>query len=409
MGLVSPAGCDIDAFWNSLVAGTSSISPIPDHLGAKLNLAAAGTVEGFALDKAHAALRKRPRGRLPLFVQYALSAAADAVRQSGFNAASVQANRFGVVIGNGSGGFPHVGQQFEILRQRGASRVDPQVLVQAIPNVAVGHVAAAFGARGYNNTIVAACASGTQAIGEAARAIRDDSADVILAGGSEAWITEIGLVSFSVLGALATWPGDPQTASRPFDKDRSGFVPSEGSAMLLMEERKHALQRGATILAEVAGFASTNDAYHLVAPDPDGRGAAECIQLALADAQVTPAEIDYVNAHGTATVRGDISETRAIRLALGARADEVPVSATKSMVGHSMGAAGAIEVVTCVQTLRSGTVHPTINLDTPDPECDLDYVPHAAKRLDVTTVLKNSFGFGGHNACLVLRKGATEA
>jgi 3-oxoacyl-[acyl-carrier-protein] synthase II len=315
---------------------------------------------------------------------------------------SIDAGRFGVVLGNGSGGFPAIGPQFEVLRQRGWKNVDPQVLTQMIPNVVVGHVATAFGARGYNNTVVAACASGTQAIGEAARAVRDDLADVVLAGGTEAWVTEIGLISFAVLGALSKWEGDPAAASRPFDKDRSGFVPAEGAAVLVIEERGAALGRGAEILAEVSGYASTNDAYHLVAPDPQGHGAAECIRLAMVDAQVSAHQIDYVNAHGTGTIRGDVSETRALRLGLGEEATRVPISATKSMIGHSMGASGALEVIACVETLRSGQIHPTINLDTPDAECDLDYVPHQPRKATVRTVLKNSFGFGGHNACLVL-------
>jgi 3-oxoacyl-[acyl-carrier-protein] synthase II len=404
MGLVSPAGSDVEGFWRSLVSGESSLSRLPDNVGSQLAVCAAATVDEFSLDKTHPSFLKRPRGRLPLFVEYALAAAAEAMRDAALDPRSSDPGRLGVVMGNGAGGFPYIGPHLEALRQRGPGRVDPQVLTQMIPNVVVGHMANAFGARGYNNTIVAACASGTQALGEAARAIREGLADVVLAGGTEAWITEVGLVSFSVLGALSNWQGDPAGASRPFDKDRSGFVPAEGAAVLVIEERESALERGATVLAELAGYASTNDAFHLVAPDPEGRGAAECIRLALENARASPADVDYVNAHGTATVRGDISETRALRLALGRYAETVPISATKSMIGHGMGASGALEVVAVVQTVRSGVIHPTINLDTPDPECDLDYVPHSARKAVVTTVLKNSFGFGGHNACLVIRR-----
>lgn len=404
MGLVSPAGNDPDAFWRSLLSGESSLGPIPGDLRGSLEVRSAGTVTDFSFDGSRSDFVKRPRGRLPTFVKYALTAAADAISDSGLDPRSLDAVRFGVVIGNGSGGFPHSGPHFEALRERGWKNVDPQVLTQMIPNVVVGHVATAFGARGYNSTVVAACASGTQAIGEASRAIREGRADVVLAGGTEAWITEIGLISFSVLGALSSWKGDPAAASRPFDKERSGFVPAEGAGMLVLEEREGALRRGAVILAEVSGYASTNDAFHLVAPDPSGKGAAECIQLAIEDADVTAEQINYVNAHGTGTIRGDISETRALRSALSAAADRVPVSATKSMIGHSMGASGALEVIACVQTLLSGRIHPTINLATPDPECDLDYVALKGRAAGVRTILKNSFGFGGHNACLVLRR-----
>ena len=403
VGLVSPLGNDVDAFWRALVAGRSGVTAIPDDLRGGLPVHAAGLAEDFAFAAAvHGAFPRRPRGRLPLFVQYALAAAADAVRSAGFDLRTADPDRLGVVIGNGSGGMPYVGPHFDIWRERGWSKVDPQVLTQLIPNVAVAHVATAAGARGYNATFVASCASSTQAIGEAMRAVRLGLADAILAGGTEAWVTEIGLISFAVLGALSKWKGDPAQASRPYDKDRSGFVPSQGAAMFVIEELDSAIRRGAPVLAEIRGYGCTNDAYHLIAPDPQGRGAAESIRLALDDAGLGPAGIDYANAHGTGTVRGDIAETRALRLALGDRAEAVPISSTKSMLGHSMGASGALEVVACVQTLKTGVIHPTINLDNPDPLCDLDYVPNEAREARVRAVLKSSFGFGGHNASLVL-------
>jgi 3-oxoacyl-[acyl-carrier-protein] synthase II len=266
----------------------------------------------------------------------------------------------------------------------------------------VAHLANATGARGYNATLVAACASGTQAIGEAARAIRLGLVDAVLAGGTEAWVTDIGLVSFAVLGALSKWKGDPSGASRPFDKGRTGFVPSEGAAMFVIEDLDSAVRRGAPILAEVRGYGCTNDAYHLVAPDPNGVGAGESVRLALEDAGLTPQDIDYVSAHGTGTVRGDAAETAALHLALGERARQIPVSAAKSMLGHSMGASGALEVAACLKTFETSLIHPTINLDTPDPVCDLDYVPGEARATRVRAILKPSFGFGGHNATLVL-------
>lgn len=403
VGLVSPLGNDVDAFWRALVAGKSGVTAIPDDLRGGLPVHAVGLVEDFDFAATvDAAFPRRPRGRLPLFVQYALAAAADAVRSAGFDLRAADPDRLGVVIGNGSGGMPYVGPHFAVWRERGWSKVDPQLLTQLIPNVAVAHVATAAGARGYNATVVASCASGTQAIGEAMRAVRLGLADAVLAGGTEAWVTEIGLISFAVLGALSKWKGDPAQASRPYDRDRSGFVPSQGAAMFVIEELDSAVRRGAPVLAEIRGYGCTNDAYHLIAPDPHGRGAAESIRLALDDAGLTPAAVDYVNAHGTGTVRGDIAETRALRLALGDCAEAVPISSTKSMLGHSMGASGALEVAACVQTFKADIIHPTINLNEPDPLCDLDYVPNEARDAHVRAIVKSSFGFGGHNATLVL-------
>jgi 3-oxoacyl-[acyl-carrier-protein] synthase II len=402
-GLVSPLGNDPTAFWDALVAGRSGLREVPPEVRGGLPVRAAGLVARPDLRAAAEGVFPRgPKGRLPLFAQYALASAAAAVRASGLDLTAVDPDRLGVVVGNGAGGAPHVGPHFRTLLERGWSRVDPQVLMQVIPNVAVAHIANATGARGYNATLVAACASGTQAVGEAARAVRLGLADAVIAGGAEAWITEIGLISFAVLGALSRWQGDPAGASRPFAKDRTGFVPSDGAAMFVIEDMDEAARRGAPVLAEVRGYGCTNDAYHLVAPDPKGIGAAESIRLALEDAGLTPEDIDYVSAHGTGTVRGDIAETAVLRLALGERAERVPVSAAKSMLGHSMGAAGALEVAACLQTFATGVIHPTINLDTPDPLCDLDYVRGEARAARVRAILKPSFGFGGHNATLVL-------
>jgi 3-oxoacyl-[acyl-carrier-protein] synthase II len=402
-GVVSPLGNDPQALYEALVAGRSGLSPMPDELGGALPVRAAGLIRDFDFaGMVGDGFPRRPRGRLPLFVQYALASTAGALRSSRLDTASLDPARLGVVVGNGAGGTPHLGPHIARLREHGWSRVDPQVLMQVIPNVATAHIANATGARGYNATLIAACASGTQAIGEAARAVRLGLADAVIAGGTEAWVTDIGLVSFAVLGALSRWQGDVAGASRPFDGGRTGFVPSEGSAMFIIESLDSAVRRGAGILAEVRGYGCTNDAYHLVAPDPKGIGAAESIRLALQEAGLTPDDIDYVSAHGTGTVRGDVAETAAIRLALGERAKDVPVSAAKSMLGHSMGASGALEVAACLGTFSRGLIHPTINLDTPDPLCDLDYVPREARAARVRAVLKPSFGFGGHNATLVL-------
>jgi 3-oxoacyl-[acyl-carrier-protein] synthase II len=310
----------------------------------------------------------------------------------------------GVLIGNGIGGLPHTEEAMRTLLSRGGMRVDPLYLPKMLPNMAAAQVSMIFGAKGYNNTVITACAASTQALGDARDVIRLGRAEVMLAGGSEAGISELGLSGFSVMRALSTRNDVPQKASRPFDAGRDGFVAAEGAAMFVLESLEHARARGARILAELAGYGACNDGYHVVAPCPDGEGAIRTMRWALGDADVQPEEVDYINAHGTSTPLNDLSETLAIKAVFGEHAYRVPISSTKSMIGHALGASGALESLACVMTLQSGIIHPTINQEQADPQCDLDYVPNEARRADVRIVLKNSFGFGGQNACLVFKR-----
>jgi 3-oxoacyl-[acyl-carrier-protein] synthase II len=310
----------------------------------------------------------------------------------------------GVLLGNGYGGLPNTDETMRTLIEKGGMRVDPFYMLKTLPNMAAANTAIRFNAKGYNGTIVTACAAATQAMGEAAHKIRNGEADVMLTGGTEAGICELGMASFSVMKVLSTRADEPAKASRPFDAKRDGFISSEGSAVFVLESLEHAQARGANILAELIGYAATADAYHMVAPCADGDGAARCMKLALQDAGVGAGEIDYVNAHGTSTPLNDAAETKALKVALGEHAYQVPISSTKSMIGHALGASGALESVACVKTLETGIIHPTINYEYPDPDCDLDYVPNEGRRSEVRIILKNSFGFGGQNACLVFRR-----
>ncbi|MEE9277579.1 MAG: beta-ketoacyl-ACP synthase II, partial [Dehalococcoidia bacterium] len=315
----------------------------------------------------------------------------------------------GAILGNGNGGFPNLEQGAGVLFEKGGMRIEPLFVPKILPNMAAANVAMRFGLLGYNTTVVTACAAGTQAIGEALEVIRRGAADVVVTGGTEAGFSQLGLGGFAVMRALTTHNDEPEKASRPFDADRDGFVPAEGAAILILEREEHATARGARIRAEVSGFGCSADAYHLVMPDETGDGPVRAIRWAMEDAGVSPDDIDYINAHGTSTPLNDVSETRAVKKALGEAAYKVAVSSTKSMIGHTFGAAGAIESVATIRALETGIIPPTINLDTPDPECDLDYVPNKARRADLRVALKNSFGFGGQNACLIYRRARTDA
>jgi 3-oxoacyl-[acyl-carrier-protein] synthase II len=309
-----------------------------------------------------------------------------------------------VLIGNGNGGYPNLEEAVRTIVARGGMRMDPLLMPKALPNMAAAQVSLQLGLKGYTGTTVTACAASTQALGEAAEVIRRGSADIMLSGGTEAGISQLGLGAFAVMRAMSTRNGEPARASRPFDAERDGFVPAEGAGLFVLESLEHAVARDATILAEIAGAAVCSDAYHLVAPSADGDGARRAMTAALQDAGVSPGDIDYINAHGTSTPLNDLSETIAIKATFGQLAYSVPISSTKSMIGHALGGSGALEVIACLKTLETGAIHPTINLENVDPECDLDYVPNVARSTEVNTVLKNSFGFGGQNACLVLRR-----
>ena len=400
MGAITPIGLTVDEYWSALVQGKSGIGPITffDSEGYPTTIAA--EVKGF---EPKAYMDTKEARRMARFSQFAVAAATMALQHARIDLAVEDPEQIGVVLGNGNGGLPNIEEEMRTLLNRGGSRVNPFFMPMQLPNMAAAQISIRFGLKGYISTVITACAAGTQAIGEATEVIRRGKADVMVAGGTEATISEIGLAAFCALRALSTRNHEPARASRPFDKDRDGFVAAEGAGILVLESLDHALARGATILAEITGYGVSADAYHVVAPDAEGSGAARCMKLALADAHISPAQVDYINAHGTSTPLNDMTETLAIKRVFGEAAYSIPISSTKSMIGHLLGAAGGVEAVACVKTLLDGVIHPTINYETPDPQCDLDYVPNIACRVPVRTVLSNSFGFGGQNACLVFQ------
>jgi 3-oxoacyl-[acyl-carrier-protein] synthase II len=347
---------------------------------------------------------KREAKRLDRFAQFGLAAAVSAVKDSGLNFEKEDPYRAGVIIGSGIGGIETLEEQNKILVQRGLSRVSPFTVPRLMVNAASGNVSIRFKINGPNSAVATACATGSHAIGDAMRFIQHDMADMMIAGGAEAALCELGMASFIAARALSTRNDEPQKASRPWDKDRDGFVMAEGAGVVVLEEYEHAKARGARIYAEMAGYGMSGDASHLTAPEPQGAGAAMAMKLALRDGRINPEQVDYVNAHGTSTPLGDIAETRALKTTFGDHARKVAVSSTKSQLGHSLGATGGVEAVILAMAISRNLIPPTINLDEPDPECDLDYVPHKARDRKIDIAMSNSFGFGGHNACLVMRK-----
>ena len=400
MGAITPIGLTVDEYWSALIQGKSGIGPITffDSEGYPTTIAA--EVKGF---EPKAYMDTKEARRMARFSQFAVAAATMALQDARIDLAVEDPEQIGVVLGNGNGGLPNIEEEMRTLLNRGGSRVNPFFMPMQLPNMAAAQISIRYGLKGYISTVITACAAGTQAIGEATEVIRRGKADVMVAGGTEATLSEIGLAAFCALRALSTRNHEPARASRPFDKDRDGFVAAEGAGILVLESLDHALARGATILAEITGYGVSADAYHVVAPDAEGSGAARCMKLVLADAHISPAQVDYINAHGTSTPLNDMTETLAIKRVFGEAAYSIPISSTKSMIGHLLGAAGGVEAVACVKTLLDGIIHPTINYETPDPQCDLDYVPNIACRVPVRTVLSNSFGFGGQNACLVFQ------
>jgi 3-oxoacyl-[acyl-carrier-protein] synthase II len=402
MGAITPLGHSATEFWENLVAGRSGIADMTlcDTTGYPTKIA--GEVKDW-VPETH--LDRKEARRMARFSQFAVAAAQQAVQDAGLDLDHVDRTRVGVVLGNGNGGYPNIEDAVRTIVAKGGMRMDPLFMPKSLPNMAAAQISLQLGLKGYNSTVITACAAGTQAIGEAAELLRHGRMDVMLTGGSEAGISQLGLAAFSVMRAMSTGRNDtPEQASRPFDKDRDGFIPAEGAAVFVLETLEHARARGAHIIAEVAGYAAGADAYHIVAPCADGEGAARAIRWALDDAGMQPEDVDYINAHGTSTPLNDASETQAIKAALGEHAYQVPISSTKSMIGHAFGASGALETLAAVKAIETGVIHPTINYETPDPDCDLDYVPNTARRADVRAVLKNSFGFGGQNACLVLKR-----
>jgi len=401
MGAITPLGHDLPTTWEAIIAGRSGVTQITkfDATGYRTTIAA--EVKGF---KATDHFPPKEARRMDEFVQYALVASREAMRDAGLSPDDGIGERAAVIIGSGIGGINTTTQQTLTLAARGPGRISPFLIPMILPDTAAGMVAIEFGLKGPNMAITSACASGANAIGEAFEIVRRGAADVALCGGAEAGIVPIAVAGFSVMGALSERNDDPERASRPFDRERDGFVVGEGAAILVLEEREHARARGATIRAELVGYGATDDAYHIAAPDENGTGAIACMSLALAEAGLAPEQVDYINAHGTSTPLNDITETRAIKAVFGDHARRVPISSTKSMTGHLLGAAGALEAALSVRALETQRIPPTINLADPDPECDLDYVPHTARPASLQTVLSNSFGFGGHNACLLFSR-----
>ena len=401
MGAITPLGLNAAAFWAALLAGQSGIGPMTLCDPTDYPCQIAGQADDFDPEDY---IPRRDARRMARFSQLAVAAALQAVADAGLDIANEDPYRVGVLLGNGNGGFPTLEENCRILAARGGMRMSPFFFPMVLPNMAAANVSQFVGAHGYNSTATTACAASNNAIGEALQAIRHGVADVMLAGGAEAGISQLGLAGFAVMRALSTRNDAPQQASRPFDAHRDGFVPAEGAGILILESLEHAQSRNANILCELAGFGATADAGHLVQPQETGASAARAMANALADAGLSVAQVDYINAHGTSTPINDAVETTAIKRLFGADAYRIPVSSTKSMIGHSLGASGALEAVACVSTLQSQRIHPTVNYETPDPACDLDYVPNRARVAPVDVVLSNAFGFGGQNACLVFTR-----
>jgi len=398
MGCITPLGLTLEETWEGLVAGRSGLGYVTRFDATNYPIKVVGEVHGF--DSQHYMDFKEAK-RIARFSQFAVAAAKMALADADWTIPPEEAFRTGVIMGVGMGSLPDVEVAFD--RMRAGKRISPFAFPVILPNMAAYNVSLVTGARGHNASVATACASSTQTLGDAAEVIRRGAADVMLAGGTAADICEFALAGFYVMQALSTWAGEPPgKASRPFDAQRDGFVASEGAGILILESLEHALARGARIHAEVLGFGSTSDAYHLTAPDPEAEAPAMAMQIAIENAGLTPADIDYINAHGTSTPLNDSMETLAIKHIFGEGAYRVPISANKSMIGHLIAAAGAVEAIATVQTIKTGIIPPTINLEEPDPECDLDYVPNQARRAPVHIALSNSFGFGGQNACLVL-------
>jgi 3-oxoacyl-[acyl-carrier-protein] synthase II len=399
LGCISPLGNDVDQLWGNILAGKSGVGMITHYDASDHKTRFAAQVKDF---DPVARFGKVEARRMDRFSQFALAAAQQAVDHSGLKIDDEIRDRTGVVIGTGIGGLGTLFEQVKVYYDRGPSRVSPFTVPMMLPDTGAGMIAIFMGLRGTNMAVVTACATGTNAVGEATEIIRRGQADVMLAGGSEAVIVPIAMASLSVMGALSTRNDDPERASRPFDLNRDGFVMGEGAAVLVLEALEFAEKRGAAILAEISGYGSTNDAYHISAPAENGAGAARCMQIALDSAGYRVDDIDYINAHGTSTQLNDKSETAAIKTVFGERAYQVPISSTKSMTGHLLGASGAVEALICVKAIQDGTIPPTINYEVPDPVCDLDYVPNHSRRASLKRVMSNSFGFGGHNATIIL-------
>ncbi len=401
LGLITPVGLTVKESWGNIVSGKSGITRVTKFDPEGYYCQIAGEVKGFEPEKY---MPTKLVKRLDPFVQYAIAAAKEAWEDSGLDINREDPTRIGVVTGVGLGGLGTIEIYRDVLVKRGPRRVSPFFIPMAIPNMASGQISILYNAKGPNTVVCTACAAGTHAIGWAFKEIQRGAADVMFAGGSEAVITELALAGFGSLKALSTRNDEPEKASRPFDKDRDGFVIGEGAGMLILESLEHAEKRGADIKAEISGFGLTGDAFHMTAPPDDGEGGARAMKEALNDARISPEDLDYINAHGTSTPLNDLCETRAIKGVFGDHAYKIPISSTKSMTGHLLGGAGGIEAVFTVKAIEEGIAPPTINYENPDPDCDLDYVPNEARELEIGVAMSNSFGFGGTNGVLIFNK-----
>jgi len=401
LGAITPLGRTAGMYWDGLVSGRSGIRTITQFDASAFEVRFGGQCGDF---DPGGVIDHRLGKRMDRFAQIAYVAAKAAYEDAGLGEEKFDPGRAGVILGTGIGGLLEIEEQHCRLLSRGPSKVSPFTIPKLMANAGAGHISIQLNFQGINTTVATACASAGNAIGDAAQAIRTNVADMVATGGAEAALTPLGLAAFAAMKALSTRNDDPATASRPFDKSRDGFVLSEGAGVLILEEYEHARRRGARIYGELIGFGATGDASDMVQPDPEGSGAARAMKLALESARLNPEDVDYINAHGTATPLGDVAETKAIKIVFGPAAKRIAVSSTKSATGHLLGASGGIEAIACLLALQHNTIPPTINLSEPDPECDLDYVPNHARDCRVQVVMSNSFGFGGHNACVVFRK-----
>tara|TARA_Y100001970_G_scaffold56802_1_gene71870 strand:+ start:525 stop:1784 length:1260 start_codon:yes stop_codon:yes gene_type:complete len=400
MGIISPLGEKLDEYWKNLTEGVSGIGPMtlcdPSEFPSKI----AGEVNTF---DPYAYIDKKEAKRMARFSQMAVASAQLAIENANISFSKPELDRTAVIIGNGNGGFPEIEQNARAQVLKGETKVSPYFIPMILPNMAAANISRVFGFKGFSSTVVTACAASTQSIGDAALLINNGMCDIALAGGCESGITKLGLGGFSALRALSTQNDNPATASKPFDLNRDGFVPAEGAGMLVIESEEHALKRGANIICEIAGMGVSSDAHHPVQPDPSGEGAILSMQRALNNAGITTSEIDYINAHGTSTPLNDVCETNAIKKLFNKQAYNTPVSSTKSMIGHVLGGAGALEGIATILSIVNQKIHPTINLETPDPECDLDYVPNKSRNHKISYAMSNNFGFGGQNASIIFK------
>jgi 3-oxoacyl-[acyl-carrier-protein] synthase II len=401
LGLITPLGTGIQKTWEGICKGASGIDRITTFDTSEFPVQIAGEVKDF---NAEDFIERKEIKKMDVFIQYALSAGSMAIEDAGLKITEENADRVGVIVGAGIGGIQTIERYHSVLLENGQRRISPFFIPMLITNLAAGQISMRFGARGPNSCVTTACAAGTHAIGDSFKIIQRGDADAMIAGGSESAITPLTIAGFANMKALSSRNDSPQKASRPFDVERDGFVIAEGAGIIVLEELEVALARRAKIYAEVIGYGMTADAYHMTAPDPEGRGVVNCMRVALRDAGIAPEAVNYINAHGTSTPYNDKHETSAIKHVFGEHVHQLAVSSTKSMTGHLLGAAGGVEAAFCALALSEGIVPPTINYEHPDPECDLDYVPNHARHIDLENVISNSFGFGGTNACIVLKK-----